>query len=435
MAYTFNDLVSTALDQKEVLYLFNLKHMLRPGQQNIVDFVQKYMIDYGVIPTPKIVENAFPGVFIHNKLDEKPKYIYDTILPNIRTQFLQDNWADVLKNNVVDYDLLNSLMQQTQVPSLNMLDFGEYDRSVHFAERNMRKIGIKWFDDATGGGFDNSDFIVLYGRLKSGKTTVLLYLTFALLLNKYKIHFYSNELSQLQIAGRLDAFMQGFNPRLIRSGAMSDELKESLVEFQNNNEYKGLIKIFGTANSIEEIQANVNSSKERPDIIIIDSANLMGKSASDTGEKAVAMADVSRKAKLFALNESIPVIVTVQEKRNGSTTDRETADASLIADSDAWGRDADLAIRVSAIENQGIDYIKLQMSASRHTEIQDDDYLRINYDTMNVTHHKLLQYDTDSILEIRTQAVSKLLGDLNDKKSKKSETVEEKPSEEFSLEE
>lgn len=417
MAYTFNDLVSAALDQREVIYLLNIKHLLRPGQKNVVDFIQNYMIKYGEIPTSKIVQTEFAGVFIHSEMDEKVQFIYDKTIDQFRTNYLHDNWDGVTKNGIVDYELLKSLMDQTQVPTFDVLDFGDYDRSIHFAQRNMRKIGINWFDDATGGGLDDSDYMVLYGRLKSGKTTVLLYLVFALLLHKYRIHFYSNELSKLQIAGRLDAFMQGFNPRLIRSGNMSNELKETLIDFQKNNTYKGYFQIFGTVNSVEEIQANVNSSKEKPDIIVVDSANLMGKAASDTGEKAVAMADVSRKFKLFALNAKIPVVATIQEKRSGSNTDRESADASLIADSDAWGRDADFAFRVSPTEQNGRNFMRIQQSASRHTEIVDDDYISIDYNTMNVTHHKLLQYDTDTILEERAKAVGELLGNMTIKKT------------------
>jgi KaiC/GvpD/RAD55 family RecA-like ATPase len=434
MAYTFNDLVSTALDNKDVLYLFNIKHLLRPGQQNIVNFIQEYMTEYGKIPTPAIVEKKFTGAYIHTELDEAPKYIYDSILDQLRTTFLQDNWTGVLKNNLVDYELLSQLMEQTQIPNTDVLDFGDYDRSVHFANRNMRRIGIKWFDDVTGGGLDDADFMVLYGRLKSGKTTILLYLVFALLLNKYRIHFYSNELSKLQIAGRLDSLMQGFNPRLIRSGDMPEELKESLIEFQKNNEYKGLITIYGTTSSIEQVQANYNSAKEKPDIIVIDSANLMGKSANDTGEKAVAMADISRKAKLFALNNNCPIIATVQEKRTGTANDRESADASLIADSDSWGRDADFAIRVSIVEQQNRTFFRQQVSASRHTEIIEDDYVHCDYNTMRFTHHKITQYDTDTIIEERAKAVSELLNRINDKKLNRSHVSNENSEpENFSL--
>lgn len=216
-------------------------------------------------------------------------------------------------------------------------------------------------------GMQNSQFIVLYGRPKSMKSWVAIYMAVWAYINaRRRVLFYTREMSPLMVAGRAACCMSKIAYKPYRQGKLQPELKahlfnilEELIDDERAVEYMGGTRQpyfiitsdrSGGANSgggVAWLQAKIRELK--PDIVFVDGLYLM--KDDRTNSRSVDwknIAHISQDMKLTGQEFDIPVVGVTQANRQADKA--KGVDLTELAYADALGQDADVVMRVSKRE-------------------------------------------------------------------------------------
>jgi len=152
-------------------------------------------------------------------------------------------------------------------------------RIEYYKNKNISTpIGIRTVDEALGGGIRPSSLFLFIGPTHSGKTAAKVFTTCSLLLKKENVLFVTLEMTELEIAKRVDANLLGTTINELET-LPSDELKKrmgSIVPLIGNL----VIKEFGagTFNALH-LKSLLDELKTKnnfiPDAIVVDYLGLM----------------------------------------------------------------------------------------------------------------------------------------------------------------
>lgn len=216
-------------------------------------------------------------------------------------------------------------------------------------------------------GMQDSQFIVLYGRPKSMKSWVAIYMAVhAYVHARRRVLFYTREMSPLLVAGRMACCMSKVAYKSYNQGKLQPALKEhffnilrDLIDDEKAAEYLGggrqpFLTVTsdrsGGANSgggVAWLQAKIRELK--PDIVFVDGMYLM--KDDRTNSRSVDwknIAHISQDMKLTGQEFNIPIIGVTQANRQADKA--KGVDLTELAYADALGQDADVVMRVSKRE-------------------------------------------------------------------------------------
>lgn len=268
----------------------------------------------------------------------------------------------------------------------------DYER----AEAGLAMSSVTWPWDVLNeemGGLTEDDYVVLYGRPKSGKSWILTYLIahFFYVL-KLRVLVYTKEMTPKNIFRRIAACMGSLPYQEMRFGKMTRYEKDALLDIRDMaQELTHRDNLWclsgkdtpqgGTGDTITWLMTKVE--KYKPQIVLIDGLYLMSTGKPNQKDN-IRVQTISRECRQMVLDTGIPVVATAQANRQAAG--HNTANLDEIAHSDAIGQDATAAFRV--INETHTPTIILATAGSREFKM---DGFRINAEpATNFTFHSLV---------------------------------------------
>ena len=193
------------------------------------------------------------------------------------------------------------------------------------AERAMKKkqeggitgipSGLSELDNLTG-GFQNSDLIILAARPGMGKTGLVLTIASSAAKENKAVGFFSLEMSETQLIGRLVGSESGVSSNRMMNGCLHNS---DLLLIQEATEKMNGLKLFiddSSALSIVEVKAKARRMKMKHgiELLIVDYLQLM-KSGGKSGNREQEISQISQGLKALAKDLNIPVIALSQLSR------------------------------------------------------------------------------------------------------------------------
>lgn len=222
-------------------------------------------------------------------------------------------------------------------------------------------------------GIQPDDYIVLYGRPKSMKTWVLVYLIYLAIVSDKRVLFYTKEMTDLNLYMRIAACMLHVIYDELRLGSMTAAKEAELLNLRywadQLEENKSVIclsaKDAGGRDTVAWLQSKVE--KYGAQIVFIDGIYLMstdGKKNLKDNERVML---ISRQIREMILHTCVPVIATVQANRKAEGHSQANLDE--IAFSDALSQDCTMAIRVIKSKNETPNTVSLVMGGLREFDL------------------------------------------------------------------
>ena len=268
---------------------------------------------------------------------------------------------EVTSSCYMDSEKLDDILENTEKNIFNMLqtrNSREYVpisevvmnalRKIEEASRNKSYVtglstGFADLDKMTT-GLQNSDFVLVAARPSMGKTAFALAIArHAALKKDVGVAIFSLEMSKEQLVNRLLAMEAKVDAQRIRTGDLTDEQWESLME---SSEIIGGSKIIiddTPGISVSEMRSKCRKYKLEQDIglIVVDYIQLMS-SGGKADSRQQEVSDISRALKALAREINVPVVVLSQLNRAADSRSDHRPMLSDIRESGAIEQDADL---------------------------------------------------------------------------------------------
>jgi replicative DNA helicase len=213
-------------------------------------------------------------------------------------------------------------------------------------------------------GMQGGQFIILYGRPKSMKTWVAIWMArYCYMECRKRVLFYTREMSPRLVAQRVAAAIARVDYKAFKNGTLQPELKQrtfdildTLMEDEKSAGQYGYHQPFfqivsdrsasrgGGGGGVGWLQSKIRDLK--PDIVFVDGMYLM--KDDRTNSRSVDwknIAHISQDLKLTSQDFDIPVIGITQANRAADKSKGE--DLTELAYADALGQDADAVFRIS----------------------------------------------------------------------------------------
>jgi len=260
--------------------------------------------------------------------------------PMERAQFLTSAGNDVLNLGVGKTTDIRGAVGIDRVQAAYALKKSGVDTSVgHWPWQIM---------DQETGGFSNDDYIVLFGRPKSFKSWILIYLIATLYEAEKRVIIYTKEMTSDAIYERLACCLGLIRHWNYRQGFLSPEEEAQLDQVSmvmKLPEFADRIIVLSGSDaagndSVMWLRSKVDLYK--PDFVAIDGLHLMTDARKAT-KREERISNISRDVRSMIIQTKIPVIATVQANR--AAAKNQDANLDEIAYSDALGQDATAVIR------------------------------------------------------------------------------------------
>lgn len=219
------------------------------------------------------------------------------------------------------------------------------------------------------GGIEKDDYIVFYGRPKSMKSWVLMYMVAWAFDQGKRILFYTKEMSEENVFQRILCILAGVRYGEFRKGQLTDHERNSVYQtkqyVQMMRATTPMVCLSGKdagegGDTVAWLRSKVR--EHSPDIVFIDGIYLMADSRGGPKQKDHArVQNISRDLRQMVLDAGVPVLGTIQANRAAATN--KEANLDEIAFSDSIGQDATLAVRV--INEKGTPTLALMIGGSR----------------------------------------------------------------------
>ena len=196
-------------------------------------------------------------------------------------------------------------------------------------------------------GFQPSDLILVAARPSMGKTAFVLNLAqYIAVKNKVPTAIFSLEMSKDQLVNRLLSMESKVDSQLIRTGNLSANDWEKLIESAGDISKAPLIIDDTPGISISELRSKCRKFKLENDLglVIIDYLQLMSGGSKRTDSRQQEISEISRSLKALAREINAPVIALSQLSRACETRPDHRPILSDLRESGAIEQDADVVI-------------------------------------------------------------------------------------------
>lgn len=197
--------------------------------------------------------------------------------------------------------------------------------------------GITVLDRITG-GWQPSDLVIIAGRPSMGKTAVALSLAQNTSSLNYPVAFFSLEMSETQLAGRLLSGVSGKTNIELRAG------KVDLMELGSQSNEIAMLPLFiddTPAISLFDLRSKIKKLivKEQIHLVVVDYLQLM---TCDAQSREQEVSKISRGLKSIAKEFNIPVIALAQLNREVESRADKKPRLSDLRESGSIEQDADI---------------------------------------------------------------------------------------------
>ncbi len=196
-------------------------------------------------------------------------------------------------------------------------------------------------------GFQPSDLILVAARPSMGKTAFVLNLAqYIAVKNKVPTAIFSLEMSKDQLVNRLLSMESKVDSQLIRTGNLSANDWEKLIESAGDISKAPLIIDDTPGISISELRSKCRKFKLENNLglVIIDYLQLMSGGSKRTDSRQQEISDISRSLKALAREINAPVIALSQLSRACETRPDHRPILSDLRESGAIEQDADVVM-------------------------------------------------------------------------------------------
>ncbi len=336
-----------------------------PGTTIDIISLPKYIAEKGM------VEDCGGIAYISKLTSEVPVYenasYYASVIRNLSVKRQLLNLSVEIGESVFDetqdvhfaIDRLDSKISELSTNT----DWGAYKESGDVLNEAIHQVvdirpsqghvglstGFKQLDYKLGGGFKNTDLIIIGARPSVGKTALALSIADNMAFNRsnpIKVGFFSLEMAGQTLMERLIAREAMVDATAMSSGQITEAMKESILNtadrMYDNSKY---FLIQDTPNiSLAEIKAQSRRMvrKEGVQIIFIDYIGLIEPDGDSSKKRFELMAEVSRSLKGLARELKVPIVCLSQVNRDAAK-DRAPM-LSDLRESGAIEQDADVVI-------------------------------------------------------------------------------------------
>ena len=196
-------------------------------------------------------------------------------------------------------------------------------------------------------GFQPSDLILVAARPSMGKTAFVLNLAqYIAVKNKVPTAIFSLEMSKDQLVNRLLSMESKVDSQLIRTGNLSANDWEKLIESAGDISKAPLIIDDTPGISISELRSKCRKFKLENDLglVIIDYLQLMSGGSKRTDSRQQEISEISRSLKALAREINAPGIALSQLSRACETRPDHRPILSVLRESGAIEQDADVVM-------------------------------------------------------------------------------------------
>lgn len=196
-------------------------------------------------------------------------------------------------------------------------------------------------------GLQPSDLILIAARPSMGKTAFALNIAHNVAFREHKAcAFFALEMSKEQLVNRLFSLEARVDAQLLRTGNLSEEDWESLVQSAGVIGDSKLIIDDTPGISISELRSKCRKYKLEHglDMIMIDYLQLMSGSGRNTDSRQQEISDISRSLKSLARELNIPVVAMAQLSRAVEQRPDHRPMLSDLRESGAIEQDADVVM-------------------------------------------------------------------------------------------
>lgn len=243
----------------------------------------------------------------------------------------------------------------TDIPMHQGLD--RIQTRMSLVERGHDFSRFKWpwtpLEDVTG-GLQEDDYIVFYGRPKSGKTWCLCYLLACAFHQEKRVLVYTKEMTPDNIFMRVAACINQIVYNEMRHSRLTAEQKKALLflrELDADPTYRGHVTCLSGrdappgGDNVPWLHGKID--KYKPDIVFIDGLYLLSEEAGKKSQADnVRVMNISRGLRAMNLATKVPIIATTQANRKAAAHNQANLDE--IAFSDGLSQDATILTRVIA---------------------------------------------------------------------------------------
>lgn len=197
-------------------------------------------------------------------------------------------------------------------------------------------------------GLQPSDLVLIAARPSMGKTAFVLNIAqHVAFKQKYTVAIFSLEMSEVQLVNRLFSLESNINSGKIRTGNLSDDDWNKLIETSGVVGNSDLIIDATPGISISELRSKCRKYKMEKDLklVIIDYLQLMsgsGRSASESRQQEIS--EISRSLKALARELNVPVVALSQLSRAVEQRPDKRPMLSDLRESGAIEQDADVVM-------------------------------------------------------------------------------------------
>lgn len=226
----------------------------------------------------------------------------------------------------------------------------DYNQSKQYPGLRGVPTGYQTLDHLTL-GLQGGDIVVIPGRTGMGKSWILAKMAHAAWTHGHYVGLSSMEMSLVPLARRWVGLETLLNPNLIRSGQLTTQAEQHLINRVNemNQSPQGGRSVFMAGDFSKRVgQVERMFDENELDALYIDAAYLLTPEGRRTGtiSRWERIADVIQELKVIALKVNRPIIITVQMNRNVKKSTTRTLDTTDIGGSDSIPQDASIIVGV-----------------------------------------------------------------------------------------
>lgn len=348
-----------------------------PENKAVFQYIKSVFYDpltRGLVPSAQLVSERFPSFFFPQGIkDAVPILAGELRAEKVRTEILS------LAQNIVDEvnaDPMKAksllLSKATEISSIasvgeDLTMAAAYKMLLENYETVQKSGGVigipyPWEPlNAVTQGMKGGEFIVLYGRPKSMKSFVALYMASdCYLRSRRRVLFFTMEMSPLLVCQRTAAMFASVEYDAFKSGKLQPSLQQhtfsilkDLMEDETlHGAHGGAQPCFSITSSrsaggragVSWLRSKVTEVK--PHILFVDGMYLMSDDRSK--QRTIdhkSIGQISQDLKLLAQEFDIPVVAVTQANRGAQGSVGE--DLTELSFSDSLGQDADAVYRIS----------------------------------------------------------------------------------------
>ena len=341
------------------------EHFQDDAHRRVYEFIVKHHAQYGQMPLVSHIKRNWPDYRLI-AVDHEIDYYLD----RMREQYLQEQLtlalADmqerleendpsaalkILQSEIGRLALIDSVLVDVDLTETWEQRLEEYEE---FRENKGKLRGISTgfpsVDKATL-GLQPSQFVVLIGLPKSGKSTMLLAMAIAAHTAGKRVLFIGFEMSNQEQSARYDSMVAKVDHLRLLSGEIGtvdiralEEAGESRADFP---EFIVSTDISAGA-TVSAIAAKIDQYE--PDVVFIDGLYLMDDENGEPKGSSAALTNISRGCKRTAQLKKVPIVGTTQVLHS-KVSRSMGVQASSVGYTSAFGQDCDCMIATEAPED------------------------------------------------------------------------------------